>query len=161
MVVSTVAQHAAVLYIGPRLMKPSELLPELPDCDDFVCSARAWPAMGLPPERAGWLDMPRMLPLYVIAAIPFFLLQILLEAVIQQLLAHCCNTQLPTAAKYTGVSTWSSLSAGIVNQLGAVSLVKGLGLKIIPYCWVYQYAPLKWPQLSAPGFVLTMVAVDL
>lgn len=100
MVASTVASHAAVLYIGPRLMKPSSLYPELLPCTDFVCSARAWPLLDSPPAS----EIPKIVPVYVLAAIPFFLLQIALEAVIQQLLA-CGRTRLPSAAKYTGVKT--------------------------------------------------------
>jgi hypothetical protein len=91
MIASTLLSHAGVLYLGPRLpLKPSPLLPELPACADFVCSSRAWPLIS--PSDGGaymadedlWL-LPRVVPGYVLVAIPFFLLQIAIELGIQAL----------------------------------------------------------------------------
>jgi hypothetical protein len=67
---------------------------------------------------------------YILGAIPFFLLLMLVELV----LTVCSNLQC-VGGRYVIDDAWSSLTAGITQQM-VVALVKvPLKIGILPYSW--------------------------
>lgn len=100
-------------------------------------------------------------PDYILAAIPFFLLLMLVE-----LLLTLASRLQCAGGRYAADDAWSSLAAGVTQQM-VVALVKvPLKINMIPYAWIYhniavpngfhKYAPVDSWQV----WVVTFVAVD-
>lgn len=121
---------------------------------------------GTYPEVGGFVGAMQVVegggtPDYILAAIPFFLILMLVELILTLVSKLEC-----AGGHYVVDDAWSSLAAGITQQM-IVALVKvPLKINIIPYAWVYnniavpngldKYAPVdNWIV-----WVLTFLAVD-
>ena len=145
MVLAVVASAAAWVYLTPLY---------------FVAGAEYSEKGGL----AGAIDVVKRggMPDYILAAIPFFLILMATELTLTLLSGLEC-----AGGRYSIDDAWSSLAAGITQQV-VVALVKvPLKVNIIPYAWIYYNVavPNGFDKLAPVDswvvWLTTFIVVDL